>query len=340
MSATSRELVWQALRFEGPARAPRQLWLLPWAQLHYPDEVAAISAKYPSDISGAPGFHREQPPTQGNNTAVGTFIDEFGCVFINIQEGVIGEVKDPMVKDWDADVARVHIPREQLTIDIDKVNAWCAKQDAFTMAGYCPRPFEQTQFIRGSAELYVDLMMQPPSMMQFLKQLHDFYCETLECWAKTDVDALSFMDDWGSQQSLLIDPRMWRELFKPMYRDYIQIAHGAGKAIFMHSDGYTADIYPDLIELGLDAFNSQIFCIGVDKLAQYAGKITFWGEIDRQHLLVEGTPEEVTQAVRLVYNRLWKNGGCIAQCEFGAGANPAAIEAVFAAWDALTTGGG
>ncbi len=61
----------------------------------------------------------------------------------------------------------------------------------------------------------------------------------------------------------------------------------------MHSDGYTFRIFPDLIDLGLDAFNTQIFCMGVDKLEQFKGKITFWGEIDRQHLLVDASPEEV-----------------------------------------------
>ena len=52
-----------------------------------------------------------------------------------------------------------------------------------------------------------------------------FYCDLLEKWAKTDVDALSFMDDWGSQRSLLISPAMWERMFLPMYREYIEIAH-------------------------------------------------------------------------------------------------------------------
>ena len=34
----------------------------------------------------------------------------------------------------------------------------------------------------------------------------------------------------------------------------------------MHSDGYTLDIIPRLIDMGLDAINAQIFCIGIDKL--------------------------------------------------------------------------
>ena len=57
----------------------------------------------------------------------------------------------------------------------------------------------------------------------------------------------------------------------------------------MHSDGNILKIYPQLIELGLDAINSQIFCMGVENLEPFAGKITFWGEMDRQHLLVNGS---------------------------------------------------
>jgi hypothetical protein len=140
-------------------------------------------------------------------------------------------------------------------------------------------------------------------------------------------------DDWGSQRSLMINPTMWRELFKPIYRDYVQIAHNAGKKFFMHSDGYIVDIYPDLIEVGVDALNSQIFCMGAEKLEPFAGRITFWGEIDRQYLLARGTTEEVAEAVRQVHRHLWKDGGCIAQCEFGAAAKPENVRAVFQTWN-------
>jgi hypothetical protein len=104
----------------------------------------------------------------------------------------------------------------------------------------------------------------------------------------------------------------------------------------MHSDGHILAIYPDLIEIGVDAVNSQIFCMGVENLAPFAGRITFWGEIDRQHLLAHATPDEVEAAVHSVHTALWRKGGCIAQCEFGAGARPENVRRVFAAWDALT----
>ena len=117
----------------------------------------------------------------------------------------------------------------------------------------------------------------------------------------------------------------------------IAAAHAAGKKMGMHSDGYTLDIIPDLIDLGLDYFNTQIFCIGIDKLAQFKGKITFHGEICRQNLLPNGSVQDISNAVRKVYDTLWDNGGCIAQCEFGPGSKPENVYEVFRMWDELTT---
>ena len=335
MTSTPRELVHQTLEFRNPARVPRQLWMLVCAQLNHPKELAEIQEAYPPDIIHADGKLTQIAKSEGDPYRKGRHVDDWGCVFTNLQDGVVGEVREPLIRDWETDVPRVHIPREWLSITPDEINRACAATDRFVLAGCCPRPFEQLQFLRMSENLYMDLADPPDEMLAFMKQIHEFYCELLQAWARTDVDALMFMDDWGSQRSLLISPAMWRQYFKPMYRDYIQIAHSAGKKMFMHSDGHILSAMPDLVELGLDAVNSQLFCMGVENLAPFAGKITFWGEIDRQHLLPNGTTADIDRAVKLVHANLWKNGGCIAQCEFGAGARPENVRQVFTSWDKL-----
>lgn len=81
-------------------------------------------------------------------TKSGEYVDEWGCVFENRQKGVIGEVKRPVVEDW-ADLSRVHFPKGWLTLDRDKINRFCQDTTRFVQAGFCPRPFEQLQFLRG-----------------------------------------------------------------------------------------------------------------------------------------------------------------------------------------------
>ena len=334
----SKTLVLNTLEMCSHDRAPRELWTLPWASARYPDALAALQRDFPADIRGVPGFEREKDTAEGDPYAVGISRDAWGCEVLNAQEGVIGQVKHPQIvtEDW-SDADAVRFPTEWLTIDREKINACCRENsEYFLLMGACPRPFEQLQFLRGTAQLYMDLMDPPPEMLRFMAKMHAFYCEQLELWAKTDVDALRFMDDWGSQRALLIPPRVWRQFFRPMYKDYIDIAHRAGKKIFMHSDGHTLAILPDLIEMGLDAVNAQLFCMGVENLAPLRGQITFWGEIDRQHLLPHGTLQEIEQAVTLVHDTLWQHGGCIAQCEFGPGGRPENVRRVYETWDKLT----
>lgn len=332
----SRELVYKTLNFGMPERAPRQLWALPWAENNYPEEHKKINQDFPADIISAPGFNKVPQKVQGDPYEVGLHIDHWGCKFTNIHKGIIGEIKEPLIKGEEyEDMDVLEVPEENLGIDIEKVNEFCRNTDKFVLAGACPRPFERLQFIRGSEQLYVDLMLRPDGFNKVLEKMRDYYCKLLNVWAKTDVDGLMFMDDWGSQRSLLISPKLWVEIFKPIYKEFIDIAHKNNKKIFMHSDGYILDILPHLVEIGLDAVNCQIFCMGVENLRQFAGKITFWGEIDRQHLLPNGSLADIENAVNLAKDCLWMNGGCIAQCEFGPGAKPENVYQVFKTWNEI-----
>jgi uroporphyrinogen decarboxylase len=97
-----------------------------------------------------------------------------------------------------------------------------------------------------------------------------------------------------------------------------------------------AAIYPDLVEIGLDAVNSQLFCMDIEKLGrEYAGKIIFWGEIDRQYLLPFGARAKIIAAVMRVKQALYCHGGVIAQCAFDVGAKPENVMQVFETWERL-----
>ncbi len=324
---TSRERVLKALRRETPDRAPRELWALPGVEMFRKEEIDALLAKYPSDFA-APDVTTGAGPdvrygtgyrTRGTPNLIGTYIDEWGCPFTVAEQGVIGEVKEPPLADWSA-LDTLRPPDEILVMaDLGSVDASCAATDRYVKAGTTVRPFERMQFLRGSENLFMDLAWSSSEVMQLRDLVHEFFLREIELWTETDVDAISFMDDWGSQERLLISPKMWRELFKPLYQDYVDLIHGAGKDVFFHSDGHIFAIIPDLIEIGIDALNSQLFCMDIEEIGQqFAGQITFWGEIDRQWTLPFGTPEYVRAAVRRVRKALDDGqGGVIAQCEWG-----------------------
>lgn len=327
---TSRERMIRTLRFQSPDRFPRDLWALPAAQMKYGEDIQKMTREFPMDIGRPPYTPSRMPCEQGNAGLDLDYTDAWGCVWRAKEVGVIGEVLKAPLEDWSS-LATYQPPFEILGKGMERVNQACAESDLFMLGCGVPRPFERMQFLRGTERLFMDLAYGVAEVYQLRDMVHEFYCREMELWAATDVDGVMFMDDWGTQQSLLIAPNMWQELFKPLYRDYVAIAHSKGKFVFMHSDGMIEAIYPDLVEIGVDAVNSQLFCMDIERLGRdFGGKITFWGEIDRQGLLPFGTAEEVRAGVERVVKALGDfNGGLIAQCEWGADVSSTNVRSVF-----------
>jgi uroporphyrinogen decarboxylase len=338
MAQTSREIVRRCLKFETPERLPRELWALPWAWENLKSFIEEANRRFPGDMGGPANVYRPSAKVKGDQYGIGNYTDEWGCTWTGIQRGIVGEIRKPLLKDL-ADWKLVKPPYETLPENPgkarDDVNRSCAASTLFMRANCCPRPWERYQFIRGSEDSMVDMMMQEPGTLGMLKAIHDFHMKELEFWVKTDVDAVGFMDDWGSQRQLLIPPPIWRQVFKPMYKDYCDIAHANGKFVFMHSDGHISEIYPDLVEIGVDALNSQLFCMDMPELAKIAkGKLTFWGEIDRQHVMPATDPQVARDAVRKVAKHFYDpKGGVIITFEATAGTHGPNVIAIFEEWE-------
>ena len=331
---TSRERVRRALTLQHPDRAPRDLWVLPGISMFRKDEMDAVLERFPSDLAAPTVTYGPARRASGTPNVVGTYTDEWGCPFTVAEPGIVGEVKAPPLADWSA-LDRLRPPDEILTgADFSQVNASCAATTKFVKAGTTVRPFERMQFLRGTENLFMDLAWGAREVLRLRDLVHEFFLRELELWIRTDVDGISFMDDWGTQQSLLISPRLWREYWKPLYAEYCRLIHRAGKFAFFHSDGHIMSIYPDLIEVGMDAVNSQLFCMDIEEIGRrFKGKLTFWGEIDRTWVLTFGSVDEVRAAVRRVRAALDDGrGGVIAQCEWGIGVKRENVEAVFETW--------
>jgi uroporphyrinogen decarboxylase len=333
-----RELVSRTLRFEPVPRVPRQVWMLPVAKHEHPEDALALARDFPDDIVSPPF---DPPPVacvRGDRYSPGTCVDEWGCEFVNLAPGIIGEVKDPLLKSYESDLGKVRPPYEWVNAGLEGVNEACARSDRFMLAAPGINPFERMQWIRGTESLFVDLIERPPGLAKLRDLVHEWNLAMIDGWARTEVDGIGWSDDWGTQRAMLIDPALWRDFFKPLYRQYVERIHAAGKFAFMHSDGWILDIYEDLIEIGVNAINSQLFCMDIEEIGRrFKGRITFWGEIDRQHILPYASVEEVRQAVRRVARSLYDgHGGVIAQCEYGAGAKPENVRAVFDEWDRIS----
>jgi len=336
---TGRERIVAALTGRTPDRVPRDYGALPGFVRNHPGAIERIRAQYPPDV-GDCGWRMPPGTVQGDPYAVGTYVDEWGCVFENVHGGIIGQVKHPLVAAW-SDIDQVRPPWHLLEQGFEDVARACTTGPGFTLSPWPVQPFERLQFLRGTETLFKDLLHQPAGLLKLRDIVHEFNCAWVERWCRTPVDAVFLADDWGTQHALLISPRLWRAFFKPLYADYTRRIKAAGKFVYMHSDGFIRDILDDLIEIGVDAINAQVTCMDLAELQRrFAGRITFWGQMDRQHMLCFGTVAEARQAVHDFWRNLAGPGGSrvVCQMHIEPTARPENIMAVLEEFAALRPG--
>jgi len=219
----SRETVFRTLNFNKPSRIPRQCWLLPWAEKRYPAESARLATEYPDDIIPVAGMYSVPQKILGDKYGKGIYMDQWGCIFNNIHEGLMGVPSDPIVKTW-SDLDGLATPGSMLAVDVQQVNAFCRQKERFTYSNSWIRPFERYQFIRTTELTMLDIALDPPEMKMLIDRIHDHYLKETEVWAKTDIDAIGIMDDWGMQNGMMVSPEYFRKYFQVVAID--SRAHG------------------------------------------------------------------------------------------------------------------
>jgi uroporphyrinogen decarboxylase len=129
-----------------------------------------------------------------------------------------------------------------------------------------------------------------------------------------DVDAMMFGDDWGMQTGLQMGANIWREFIYPRIKQMYGLVKSKGKFVFIHSCGKVDEVFPDLIDIGLDAFNPfQPEVMDVFAMKQRFGdRLTFYGGISVQQTLPYGTVTETKDEVKRLLEVIGKNGGYIA----------------------------
>lgn len=131
------------------------------------------------------------------------------------------------------------------------------------------------------------------------------------------IDVIAECDDFGTQNALFVSPDMFRNLFKPYWRElFAHLKKRTDAKILLHSCGAVEPLLGDLIEVGVDIINPvQIGAAGMDPVglkAKYGSELSFWGGgIDTQHMLPHGTPEQIRDHVKRNVEALSKDGGFV-----------------------------
>jgi uroporphyrinogen decarboxylase len=181
--------------------------------------------------------------------------------------------------------------------------------------------FEMSQRVRGMQNIMIDLASNEALACAFLDKMVELkikFWETALTQLGDLIDVISEADDYGTQTSQLISPRMFRKIFKPRLQTLFARIHqlAPNAKLFFHSDGNIRPILPDLIEIGIDILNPiHVTATGMEPSAlkrDFGRDVCFWGGgVETQSVLPFGTPQEVKDNVRRNVEALAPGGGYV-----------------------------
>jgi uroporphyrinogen decarboxylase len=149
------------------------------------------------------------------------------------------------------------------------------------------------------------VMLTNPEMYRaVIDRITDFYLKANEIFyesTKGHLDAILIGNDFGSQTGLMVPPETIQDLVWPGTKKLIDQAKSYGLTVMHHSCGSIFPIIDDLIKLNVDVIH-PIQALADDMDApnlkkHFDKKVSFCGGVDAQHLLVNGTPDEVSKKV-------------------------------------------
>lgn len=180
---------------------------------------------------------------------------------------------------------------------------------------------ETVQLYWGYENCFTNFAADPDFMHYFLGKRIKVFMTDLEKYLKLVgkyIQVINFWDDLGTQSSLLMSPKMYRDMIKPHHAalfGYVRKNYPDIK-VFFHSCGAVYDLIPDLIEAGVQILNPvQITAEGMDpvKLKKNFGKeLSFWGGgVDTQYTLNSGTEDQVRKMAKEMLDIFSPVGGYV-----------------------------
>ena len=221
---------------EQPVRLTLGVPIATWRKRGRP--LLDLILEYP-DVTD-PGLGPDEKPWESkplHGYSLGeTYTDIWGCTLKNVHDGVDGLIVTHPLDDW-SKLKTIDAPWELVPTPehLAPVKASCAESGRFMLAAL-PTLFEQMQFLRGTENLFMDIMEQPSELFELRDKVHEYNLAVARAWMDTGIDGVSMNDDWGAQDALLIPPTLWREVFRPCYAQIVHLVKRAGKAFFLHSD--------------------------------------------------------------------------------------------------------
>jgi len=182
----------------------------------------------------------------------------------------------------------------------------------------CATLFIQCWYLRGLDQILMDLILAPRVAHAIIEKIAEFqiaYHERVLEQIGDLVDVLMIADDYGTQTSLMMSQKHFRDFFKKPTQALITLGKKHGLKIMFHCDGNIRELIPEFIDMGIDILN-PIQNVGPEMDPKFLKKefgkdLCFHGGIDTQEALPRLSAEELAKDVREKIETLGRDGGYI-----------------------------
>jgi len=309
-TVSPRQRVYQAIRHQQPDRVP-------WHLGYTAPARQKLEAYYgTTDLDNVLGNHlakyRSRLPDQPIEGRPGHWRDEFGVLWNRTVDKDIGIVEHHPLRERSLDGVTFPDPRDPRRYA--GVPAFLeAHRHRFRYLSVGFSLFERAWILRGMNDILIDMLEAPEFVDELLDAILKFDLAMLGDFLQYDFDAVLFGDDWGQQRGLLFGARLWRRFIKPRIAELYGAVKRAGKVVMIHSCGKVQELFPDLIEVGLDVFNpfQPEVMDPFEMKRQFGGRLSFFGGMSIQKLLPFGTPEQIRDEARRLAQEVGRDGGLI-----------------------------
>ena len=119
-------------------------------------------------------------------------------------------------------------------------------------------PFERLHILMGFENALIAMVTDPEECEAFFTAFMDWKCKLLEKVKEYfNPDVIMFHDDIGTQNNMFFSPELWRKMLKPHLKRATDKVHELGMFMEYHSCGKLEQVVPDLVEIGVDAWQGQ-----------------------------------------------------------------------------------
>ncbi len=259
------------------------------------DRIAATLAHQPADRTAIDCWLYQKQFVEKLAADYGPreqFLDEFNIdIFVGFvpwpnQMGrrlAIGELAEAVLEDprdpkwlaytgWNDDFGGVNVAQ---ALEQQGHKRW--------IIAHCWGMVEGTSSFLGIENCWLNLGAEPEKMMAHFDRYADWLCGLVDNLVGAGVNMLTLSDDWGSNQTMLFSPRMWRRMIKPYAQRVVQYARTRGLPVNLHSDGYILPVMDDLLEIGyasLHPVQESAGMVPAEIKAQYGDRIALYGSLD------------------------------------------------------------